>query len=710
LEAATRKLYGYILMAFALAILTPAGGVFATDRGISVSLKKGKSVNLYKDYHALVVGISNYERWPKLPYAVKDAKEVATKLEQMGFEVKLILDPTSKQMKALLTEMVYDLGIEEDRGLLFYYAGHGETLGYIIPRDCPLLKKDPKGFATHAISMKEIESISLRIRAKHVLMLFDSCFSGSLFALVRAVPEDISEKSALPVRQYITAGREDEPVPDRSMFKRCLLLGLEGDADLTRDGYITGSELGMYLSDKVVQYTRRRQHPQYGKINNPDLDRGDFIFRLAASSGVSVERPSDKETRTTLSIEANVDGARVLLDGQEVGRTPISNVPVSPGMHKISVEKEGYETYRKRIHLEAARSMSLYVNLSEERPPTGRLFVETEPEDAKVRLLNIKQRFHQGVELEPGRYHVEVSRSGYETKKQWIELTPGDEKIIHVQLEREPVEAKPGETWAEPVTEMEFVWVPGGCFEMGSLSSEIWNLSGEKGQESDEGPVHEVCVDGFWIGKYEVTQRQWRRVMKNNPSRFKKSSFLKKRHNYPVESVTWNDAKEFIRRLNSMSLGDYEFRLPTEAEWEYACRAETTTARFWGDDPSRACEYANVADQTARQQFSIGGWGTMHNCEDGHVYTAPVGSFRPNGFELYDMLGNVWEWCEDIYSSDFYSEHQRNNPIYTDAGSNRVVRGDSWGAIPSDARCANRKSYPPDYRFYDLGFRLVRTP
>jgi hypothetical protein len=97
-----------------------------------------------------------------------------------------------------------------------------------------------------------------------------------LFALVRAVPEDITEKSNLPVRQYITAGREDEQVPDKSMFKRCFLLGLGGDADLTGDGYITGSELGMYLSDKVVNYTHRQ--PLYGKINNPDLDRGDFIF------------------------------------------------------------------------------------------------------------------------------------------------------------------------------------------------------------------------------------------------------------------------------------------------------------------------------------------------------------------------------------------------------------------------------------------------
>ncbi len=200
--------------------------------------------------------------------------------------------------------MVYDLGIEKDRGLLFYYAGHGETetmadgsrLGYIIPRDCPLLKKDPRGFSNHAISMKEIESVSLRVRSKHVLMLFDSCFSGALFALVRAVPDDITEKSTLPVRQYITAGREDEQVPDKSIFKRCFLLGLDGDADLTGDGYITGSELGMYLSDKVVNYTHRQQHPQYGKINNPDLDRGDFIFVPKGA----------KATTQTASLEAEI--------------------------------------------------------------------------------------------------------------------------------------------------------------------------------------------------------------------------------------------------------------------------------------------------------------------------------------------------------------------------------------------------------------------
>ena len=257
-----------------------------SEGGINAQSKAAQIMPLYKDYYALVIGVSNYQKWPKLPFAIQDAKEVAERLGLLGFKTKVVLDPTHLEMLTALTEMVYVLGKDMDRALLLYYAGHGDTetladktkLGYIIPKDCPLLKDDPMGFATNAISMREIESISLRIKSKHVLMLFDSCFSGSLFTLVRAVPHDITEKSTLPVRQYITAGSEDEEVPDRSIFKRSFLIGLEGDADLTNDGYITGSELGMYLADKIVNYTNRRQHPQYGKINNPDLDRGDFIF------------------------------------------------------------------------------------------------------------------------------------------------------------------------------------------------------------------------------------------------------------------------------------------------------------------------------------------------------------------------------------------------------------------------------------------------
>ncbi|MBW2344715.1 MAG: caspase family protein [Deltaproteobacteria bacterium] len=254
--------------------------------GVKVVTRHGEKIDIYKDYHALVMGVGSYRKWPKLPNAVADAKEVAAGLKNLGFHVKLVLDPTYREMKSALKEMIHKMGSEADRAVLFYYAGNGYTqklpdktrMGYIIPTDCPLLEEDSLGFAGHAISMKDIESASLLISSRHVIMLFDSCFSMSLFALFRAVPDDITKKSALPVRQFITAGRENETMPDKSIFKRCFLKGLYGDADSNDDGYITGSELGMYLQQGVPDYTKRRQHPQYAKINNPDFDTGDFIF------------------------------------------------------------------------------------------------------------------------------------------------------------------------------------------------------------------------------------------------------------------------------------------------------------------------------------------------------------------------------------------------------------------------------------------------
>lgn len=279
----------------ALFIILLIGSLFfsipllATTRGISVISKEGESVYLYKDYHALVVGVGDYTKgWPDLPGAVKDAREVASSLKELGFKVKLILDPTSSQLRSALNEMAFGAGMDKNRALLLYFAGHGETLeladgtklGYIIPTDCPLKKHTTKGFDERAISMKEIETLVLKIKSKHLLTIFDSCFSGSFFSLFRAAPADITEKSARPVRQFITAGEAGEQVPDYSVFKMVFLDGIRGAADYDSDSYVTGSELGRYLQDKVVKYTRGKQHPQYGKINNPKLDKGDFVFAL----------------------------------------------------------------------------------------------------------------------------------------------------------------------------------------------------------------------------------------------------------------------------------------------------------------------------------------------------------------------------------------------------------------------------------------------
>ncbi len=217
--------------------------------------------------------------------------------------------------------------------------------------------------------------------------------------------------------------------------------------------------------------------------------------------------------------------------------------------------------------------------------------------------------------------------------------------------------------------EGEMVYVPGGSFLMGSPENE----PGHKANEE----LHRVTVRSFYIGKYEVTQAQWRAVMGNNPSYFKGDDL-------PVE-VSWDDAKEFCRKLSQMT--GKEYRLPTEAEWEYACRAKTTGA-YAGDLDAMAWYYNNAGNKTH-----------------------PVGQKQPNAFGLYDMHGNVWEWCEDDWHNS-YANAPSDGSAWVDIsarGSLRVYRGGGWSYFAVLCRSAGRTGVAPGYRFYDLGFRLLRT-
>ena len=236
---------------------------------------------------------------------------------------------------------------------------------------------------------------------------------------------------------------------------------------------------------------------------------------------------------------------------------------------------------------------------------------------------------------------------------------------------------------------------------------EMGSALDEAGRDVDEGLVHEVCVDGFWMGRTEVTNAQYRQFQSDHDSRSYNGHSLSG-DNQPAVNVSWHDAKAFADWLTQETTGLYTFKLPTEAEWEYACRAGTVTARFWGEYADEACQYANVHDKTSKRINKFE-W-QHHDCDDGYAVTAPVGSFRPNGFGLYDMLGNVWEWCEDTYGEDAYSTHKRNNPIYTDSGSFWVNRGGSWSDVPRGVRCAIRDRLDPEFGNFYLGFRVVRTP
>ncbi len=268
----------------------------------------------------------------------------------------------------------------------------------------------------------------------------------------------------------------------------------------------------------------------------------------------------------------------------------------------------------------------------------------------------------------------------------------------------EGVSRSASKVWKEPATGMEFVWIPGGCFQMGSPD-------GEAGREADEGPVYQVCVDGFWMGKTEVTNGQFKKFQPNHDSRDYEGISLNG-DSQPVVYVSWGDAVEFARWLKKQSGGQYEFRLPTEQEWEYAGRAGAQSARYWGDEPNRACGYENVADRSGKRRWS---WNDAFECDDGYAATAPVAAFQPNGFGLCDMLGNVSEWCENVYVADAYGNSRTEGPASAGSGSGdkniyRSIRGGHWHSSAAGVRCAVRSAGLPGGMNDNLGFRLIRKP
>jgi formylglycine-generating enzyme required for sulfatase activity len=219
---------------------------------------------------------------------------------------------------------------------------------------------------------------------------------------------------------------------------------------------------------------------------------------------------------------------------------------------------------------------------------------------------------------------------------------------------------------------MEFVLIQPGSYWMGGVDG-----------NGNEKPRHFVTISApFYLGKYQVTQAQWEAVMGSNPSHSKEGG-------NPVECVSWNDIQEYIRRLNEGADGGI-YRLPTEAEWEYACRANTSGRYYFGDEPDSVGDYAWYGKNSK---------GKTH----------PVGQKKPNSWGVYDMHGNVWEWVQDWYAKDHYEKSPESDPVGPSSGVTRVLRGGSWHGRIRGLRSSCRNWARPDYQNSDIGFRLARS-
>jgi formylglycine-generating enzyme required for sulfatase activity len=542
------------------------------DSGFVIDLSPNNdNVLSYSGSYALLIGQTDYSYWGDLNSIPSELNDVESVLKKQGFIVKRYSNLNSRDLSNTFKDFIDQYGLDKDNRLLFFYSGHGHSRGdkgYIVPVDAPNPYSDDKGFVRKAIAMNQVVTWARNIESKHALFLFDSCFSGTVFKTKDfSKPKQISLAMRLPVRQFITAGSANEKVPAKSTFTPAFVHALAyADGDINKDGYVTGMELGFYLWSEVPKHTD--QIPQYGKIKDFNLSRGDFLFKVQKKSkpiinDVVVESDNGNKDHTTVST------TKVFQDSLRDGSLGPKMVKIPAGSFRMG-DIQG-----------------------------GGFLIFNQP----VKMVSVGE-FAMGMyEVTVGEFSKFVNATGYRTDA---------EKEGHCNIYRNRVfNSEQGYNWRNP------------------------NFS------------------------------------QNN--------------NHPVTCISWNDANAYTKWLSNQTGKIY--RLPTEAEWEYAARAGTETKYWWGNAASH--EYTNYGLAQGKDRWK---------------YTSPVGSFSANQFGLYDTLGNLREWTCSEYESGY---NGREKQCVTNA-ERLSLRGGSWYNDPMEVRSASRYRDKATNRDTYLGFRISR--
>ena len=419
--------------------------------------------------------------------------------------------------------------------------------------------------------------------------------------------------------------------------------------------------------------------------------RGTYKYTVTAagyhsqSGTFTVEGQKVEKIITLKADAANVtltvaDGAEIWVNGALKGTGRWSGM-LSSGTYIFEARKAGHKGSRLSQKITSATAVQAYT-LPAPTPIVGKLTISSTPLMADV-TLDGKPVGRTPIDIPNllvGNHTLKISKAGYADHTQTIAISEGKTTTVSPMLTKQavpaPSQSSTSSSGSSIIAGFDMVYVKGGTFTMGATA--------EQGSDaySNEKPTHSVTLSDYYIGKYEVTQAQWRAVMGSNPSKWKGD-------NLPVENVSWNDIQKFIKKLNAQT--GKKFRLPTEAEWEYAAR---------GGNQSKGYKYSGS------NSISEVAWYDGNSGDKTH----PVGQKSPNELGIYDMSGNVWEWCQDWYSSSAYSSSSQTNPTGPNSGSHRVLRGGSWDNAASRSRVSDRGNNSPDDRFNRGGFRLVCLP
>ena len=514
------------------------GVVAAPNRGISVQLRTSEAagapvsdtVQLYEKSYALVIGIDNYTGgWPRLNEAVQDAEAVAEGLKAKGFEVALAPNLGSSQLREKLRSFFAIKGSDPNARLLLWFAGHGHTIngeGFLVPADAPVAS-DP-AFKVSALHMRDFGGLVRLAESRHVLSIFDSCFSGTIFTgRAGSVPPAITAKTIKPVRQFLTSGDAGQQVRDDGSYRKLFLRAINGEAsgaDPNRDGYVTGQELGLYLSQSMADLTQAAQIPKSGKLQDVDYNQGDFVFLASLTESGA---PTDTDFSIS-DLKRQADDARKEWESQLVKM------------------RDAFNMVREIDHLDTPADI---------RRAAWERFLSTFREDNPYSQEDDSMRDRAASEQVLNGGGFKIVTSDYFTNL--VGTDKGAAGNVYKDCDYCP----------------EMVIIPSGQFRMGDVNG---------GGAVTERPVHQVAVSKpFGMGKYEVTFAEYD-VFAKTTGRGLLEDQGWGRGNMPAINVTWEDANAYANWVSEKTGKHY--RLPSEAEWEYAARAGTTTSYSWGND------------------------------------------------------------------------------------------------------------------------------
>jgi len=620
---------------------------------------------------ALVVGNGAYGgELGALRNPVNDARLMAQTLRGVGFAVRLVEDADEDALEDAVVAFGGDLRRSGSGGVaLFYYAGHGvqsSGANYLIPVDSQVeTEQHLKTRAVRAtLVLEEMEEAPMALN----IVVLDACRNNPFAASGRNIGG--------------SRGLARMETPPGSFF----LAYSAAAGQVAEDGDGANSVYTGALAAAMTQ---------------PGLELEE-VFKHAGRTVRTQTGGSQVPWR-----EGSWDGAFHFVSPPST-RPVVRLDPLEPGMDP---EEEEWRFVRDSGDPDVVRDFL-------ERNPSGRfagaarallaqlsvwpLTVAAEPAGARIRLADRSEPYHAGMRLPAGHYRVEVSADGYETRTVTVRHG-GTPTTQHVALRK--AGPKAGDRFRDCSECPEMVVLPAGSYRMGS-------------------PSYEVTIAApFAIGRHEVTVADFGRFVdetgysagsscrtyesgewESRAGRGWRNPGFGQSGRHPVACVNWNDAQAYAAWL-SRQTGE-EYRLPSESEWEYAARAGTATARYWGEGESGQCRHANGADASTKDRYS--GW-TVASCRDGHVHTAPAGSFAANRWGLHDVLGNVWEWTEDCWNGSYAGAPSDGSAWEYGDCARRVWRGGSWYNQPSRLRAVSRYRFTTGYRINYLGFRVART-